>query len=341
MTHMTKCQEETIFSPLLQNATGKIPYPLTNDYMFRATFQRNKRALIGLASSILGIKPDAIHYIEILNPIELGKSIEAKDFILDLKVTLNNATTLLIEMQVLNLGNWPERSLGYLCRSYDGLNKGQNYLDAKPVVQVSFLDFTLFKDAPDFFATYMFMNVKNHKIYSDKMTLHVVDLTQIDNANEEDRLRGIDYWARLFKATTWEEVKMLASNNSFLTEAAETVYQLSAEDKIRLQCEAREDFYNQQRYLQQWRNRLEKECSLLEKENASLTQENASLTQENASLTQEKETLTQEKESLTQENKQLLQSNIAKEEALVIKDAELAAKDDLIARLQAELSKYK
>ena len=91
------------------------------------------------------------------------------------------------------------------------------------------------------------MNTKNHKIYSDKLSLHVVDLTQIDNATEEDRLRGIDYWARLFKATTWEEIKMLASNNSFLTEAAETIYQLSAEDKIRLQCEAREDFYNQQR----------------------------------------------------------------------------------------------
>lgn len=43
---------------------------------------------------------------------------------------------------------------------------------------------------------------------------------------------------------------MIASNNSYLAEAAETVYQLSAEDKIRMQCEAREDFYNQQRYLQ-------------------------------------------------------------------------------------------
>ncbi|MBR5247668.1 MAG: PD-(D/E)XK nuclease family transposase [Lachnospiraceae bacterium] len=122
-------------------------------------------------------------------------------------------------------------------------------MESKPVVQVSFLDFTLFKDSPEFFATYKFMNTKNHKIYSDKMSLYVVDLTQIENATEEDKLQGIDYWAKLFKATTWEEIKMLASNNIFLTEAAETVYQLSAEDRIRLQCEAREDFYNQQRYL--------------------------------------------------------------------------------------------
>ena len=317
MNHMTKYQKTVTFSPHLQKATGKVHFTLTNDYLFRATFQQNKQALIGLVSALRGIKPEDIKSIEILNPIELGKSIEAKDFILDLKVQLNNHTTFLIEMQVLNLGNWPERSLGYLCRAFDGLNRGQNYLESKPVVQVSFLDFTLFKDSPDFFATYKFMNTKNHKIYSDKMSLHVVDLTQIENATEEDKLRGIDYWARLFKATTWEEIKMLASNNSFLTEAAETVYQLSAEDKIRLQCEAREDFYNQQRYLQQWRERLEKECATLEEEKASLVEINSSLTQEKETLVQEKETLAQEKESLLQSN---------------------AAKDELIAQLQARLA---
>ena len=317
--------------PYYADNTVVIQYNMTNDYMFRATFQRNKRALIGLVSALLSIKPEDIRSVDILNPIELGKRMEAKDFILDLKVLLNNDTTILIEMQVLNLGNWPERSLGYLSRAFDGLNRGQNYMESKPVVQVSFLDFTLFKDSPEFFATYKFMNTRNHKIYSDKLTLHVVDLTQIDNASEEEKLQGIEYWARLFKATTWEEIKMLASNNSFLTEAAETVYQLSAEDRIRLQCEAREDFYNQQRYLQQWRERLEKETEELAQKNETLAQKNETLTQKNETLTQKNETLIREAEKLAQKHEQLLQSN-------ALKDEELAAKDELIARLQAELS---
>ena len=289
MHQITKYPGMVTFSAQLQRAKGKMRFRLTNDYMFRATFQKNKKALTGLVSALLAISPEEIQSIEVLNPIELGKYIEDKDFILDLKVLLNNNTTILIEMQVLNLGNWPERSLGYLCRSYDDLNKGQNYLEAKPVVQVSFLDFTLFKDSPDFFGTYKFMNTKNHKTYSDKLTLHVVDLTQIDKATEADKLQGIEYWARLFKATTWEEIKMLASNNSFMAEAAETVYQLSAQDRIRYQCEAREDFYNQQRYLQQWRERLEKE-----------------------------------NETLTQKNEQLLQSNALKDEELAAKDELIA-----------------
>ena len=42
------------------------------------------------------------------------------------------------------------------------------------------------------------------------MKLSVIDLSKVELATEEDRLYGIDYWTRLFKAKTWEEIKMLA-----------------------------------------------------------------------------------------------------------------------------------
>ena len=48
-------------------------------------------------------------------------------------------------------------------------------------------------------------------------------------ATDEDRAHGIDRWARLFKSTTWEEIKMIAENNSILTEASETLYTYNAE----------------------------------------------------------------------------------------------------------------
>ena len=35
---------------------------------------------------------------------------------------------------------------------------------------------------------------------------------------------------------------MLAENNEYLKEATETVYELSQEEQIRMQCEAREDY---------------------------------------------------------------------------------------------------
>lgn len=85
--------------------------------------------------------------------------------------------------------------------------------------------------------------MKNHHIYTDKFVLNVVDLKQIEMATEEDRQWEIDYWAALFKATTWEEVKMLAEQNPVFEDAVKTMYEMSAEDEIREQCRAREDYY--------------------------------------------------------------------------------------------------
>ena len=69
------------------------------------------------------------------------------------------------------------------------------------------------------------------------------DVTQIGLATEEDRAYQIDRWAALFKATTWEELKTLAKTNQYIEDAVTTIRQLTQEEKIRQQCEAREDYY--------------------------------------------------------------------------------------------------
>lgn len=131
----------------------------------------------------------------------------------------------------------------YLCRSFDSLNHGQNYDEAKPAIHIGFMDYTLFDELPEFCATHKLINVKNYQIYSDSLTLNVVDLSRIDLATEEDKQYHLDYWAALFKATTWEEIKMLASKDEYLNEAAKTIYQMSADEKIRKQCRDREEYY--------------------------------------------------------------------------------------------------
>lgn len=49
-------------------------------------------------------------------------------------------------------------------------------------------------------------------------------------------------WAKLFKATTWEEIKMLAEKNEYIADTVVTLKQLTADEKIRMQCQAREDY---------------------------------------------------------------------------------------------------
>ncbi|MBQ8262184.1 MAG: Rpn family recombination-promoting nuclease/putative transposase [Lachnospiraceae bacterium] len=282
------------------NASGPVLYPLTNDYLFRAVLQKNNFVLKGLICSLLHLSSEEVQSVTISNPIKLGKSIKKKDFFLDISVLLNNATQLNLEMQVINYGNWPERSLSYLCRTFDSLNSGENYQDIKPVIHIGFLDFTLFPEFPEFYAKYQLLNVKNHLVYSDKFTLSVIDLTQIKLATAEDKAGQLDYWASLFKANTWEEIKMIAKNNSYFSEAAETMYHLSADEEIRLQCQARADFERLERSNNARYAAADAENKALKEENAMLKADYAALKSENKSLMQEHVTLKDKYNSLAE-----------------------------------------
>lgn len=94
------------------------------------------------------------------------------------------------------------------------------------------------------------MNIKSHKIFNDKFMLNVLSLNQIELATEEDIYWGIDTWARVFKAKTWEELKMLANNNDLLMSAANSIFELNTDELIREQCRAREEYERHERTMQ-------------------------------------------------------------------------------------------
>lgn len=308
---------------LLADATGPIAIPLTNDYLFRALLQRSNPVLKALICSLLHLKPEQVRSVVITNSIELGKTIDEKTYILDIHVLMNDNTSINLEMQVINEHNWPERSLVYLARSFDSLNKGDAYVQIRPAVQIGILDYTLFPDNPEFYATYYMINEKNHQKYSDKFRLSVLDLTQIHLATNEDRLYGIDQWAAFFKATTWEELKVLAQQDHILGEAAATIYAVSHDENIRLQCQAREDYYRFTRsrellLLQQTEKaetlarentQLKNDKQQLSDELTQLCDKNSQLFDKNAELTDKNTQLTDKNTQLTDENIQLLDKN--------------------------------
>ena len=229
-------------APIRIPQSGALFVPMTNDYLFRALLQRNNLVLKGLICALLHMEEADISSVVITNPIQLGDSIDNKTFVLDINVILNQHHIINLEMQVINLNNWQDRSLSYLARNFDHLKKGEDYQLTHPVIQIGLLDYTLFPEHPEFYSTYQFLNVKNHTLYSDKLRISVLDLSRIDLATEEDRQYQLDHWAALFKATTWEELQMLAQNNHYFKEASETVYELTQEEEIRQQCLAREDY---------------------------------------------------------------------------------------------------
>ena len=63
-------------------------YGMKNDYMFHAVLQKNEEVLRNLLATLLEMDEADIVSCHIENPIELGKKIEGKDCILDVKIKL-------------------------------------------------------------------------------------------------------------------------------------------------------------------------------------------------------------------------------------------------------------
>ena len=290
------------FTPELERATGEIEYNMTNDYMFRALFQKNNRALKGLLSSLLHMQPDEILSVEITNPIVIGEAIQDKEFRLDIKAMLNGYQQINLEMQVVNRHDWPERSIGYLSRMYNNLQKGDQYIDTKPAIHVGILNFSPFEEQPIFYSRNLLMDVVQHRIYSSKFAVNVLDLSHIELATQEDKNWNLDFWARLFKAKTWEEMKMIAKDNEYFTEASNTLCDLYADFNVRERCRDREDYELEQKYLHdtiaQQESMLAQKDSMLEEKDNTIAQQQNMLVQKDDMLAQQTEELAEMKRKI-------------------------------------------
>ena len=103
------------------------------------------------------------------------------------------------------------------------------------------------------------LNFKNHRLYTDKFLIGIVDLTQIDIATEEDKAGKLDVWAKFFKAKTWEELRMYAKEEPIIARAASGMRQMTEDEMLRETMFYREQFYAQRRYEKRERKRLETE----------------------------------------------------------------------------------
>lgn len=321
-------------SVTFEQASGPIDYGFTNDYIFRAILQNHPKVLTGLVSALLHRPPEEITSVEVTNPIELGVGYNAKDFILDIKVEINHCMIMNLEMQVVNRHDWSDRSLSYLCRSYDQLNRGQEYTDALPVIHIGFLDYTPFPDNVEFYSEYLMINRRTGKIYSDKFSLRVVDLTQIENATEEDKHYRIDYWARLFKAATWEEVQKMAKENEYIKEASEALFMLNADDMAREYSYARED---RMRYERTVNKMLEEQAAALAEIETVLEEKRNALAAKDNELAQMDNALAAKDNELAQMDSALA----AKDNELAQLDSALAAKEQALAEQATEIARLK
>lgn len=98
----------------------------------------------------------------------------------------------------------------------------------------------------------------------------MLDLTQIDMASDEDKAYGIDTWATVFKAKTWEELRMAVQSNEYMKDVAETLYELNSDETIRQQCEARRRAEIEEKHIHDKLKKLEEDKENLTREKNEL-----------------------------------------------------------------------
>ena len=230
----------------LMELSGALPFRMTSDILFKIMMQEDTEVLKAIVCSYLDLDTEDIRDIVISNPISLNDDIQGKEMILDIRAMMNDDTIINLEMQVINYQDWPERSLSYLCRCFDNLQKGQGYLQVKGAVHIGFLDYTLFPQNPEFYSTYRLINERTGQLYSSKFRISVVDLTLIKLATEDDKKYHRDLWASFFKAKEWGELMELAKQDQNIQKAVVTLKKLTEDEKFKLQYEAREDRIRQE-----------------------------------------------------------------------------------------------
>ena len=241
-------QENEILQEI--NGEEEVEYGLLNDYMVRAVFQTSEEALKGLLSALLYIPEEEILSCVICNPIILGDAIDEKTCILDIRVLLNGNKQINLEMQMGSVENWPDRSVFYLCRMFTDMKKGLDYTQTKPSIHIGIMMKSPVPEDAAFYNEYALKNRRTGYEFTGKIALHVLDLSCLEQVPKEERNSSLYYWACVFKAKTWKEVLAMAEQSESIKKAVVTLRELSEDEKIRLQCEARE------RYQMDWQSSM-------------------------------------------------------------------------------------
>ena len=133
---------------------------------------------------------------------------------------------------------------------FTDMKKGLNYTQTKPSIHIGIMMKSPVPEDAAFYNEYALKNRRTGYEFTGKIALHVLDLSCLDQVPKEERNSSLYYWACVFKAKTWKEVLAMAEQSESIKKAVVTLRELSEDEKIRLQCEARE------RYQMDWQSSM-------------------------------------------------------------------------------------
>ena len=191
------------------------------DFAFKKIFGsiHSKNILISFLNAIVYNNQNIIQSLEIINPYNPGVTNTLKETYLDIKAVLDNGSTVIIEMQVLNVEDFEKRVIYNLAKAYGNqLDVGQGYMMLKPFVALTIADFVLFEKIDKMITKFRFKEETELLNYQDELTLMFVELPKFKK--ELSALKTLsDKWIYFIKS---------APNLEVIPESLEEVSEIEA-----------------------------------------------------------------------------------------------------------------
>ena len=116
--------------------------------------------------------------------------------------------------------------------------KGEPYENLKKCVHVSILDFIHFEDDGECYRQITFCDRKTGKEYTDLMEIQILELQKLSQDQKDGN--GLINWMRFLGGKNRREFEEMAKTDEYIGEAYRELEKLSADEKAKLEYEARE-----------------------------------------------------------------------------------------------------
>jgi len=294
------------------------------DYAFKLFFASGEtHRLVSLLNAIFENKqiPRVLTGLTVINPALEKTAIEDKLSVIDVRATLSDGSTVLIEMHLYDLHDLKYKTVRSLARAYgEELESGEKYTSQRTSISIAFINGPVTNAAGDAIekvhSLFHLSERDSHELLMTEMELHYVDMAAFMKAYEETGkadgvCESLAKWLLLINAKDVKDKSIFKeiSEEKEMSDAIETLNRLSA-DKVKRQAyQRRLDELHSYNHLvkenEEYRVQLEENAAVLA-ENAAVLAENAAVLAENAAVLAEKDAALVELEALVEKLKSQL-----------------------------------
>ena len=141
------------------------------DFAFKKIFgsSESKDILISFLNALIYKGNPVIEDLEIIDPYNPGSVVDLKDTYLDVRALLDDGTTAIVEMQILNVAAFEKRVAYNLAKTYaNQLKAGEGYSQLNPVIALTITDFIMFDETQRVITRFVFQEKEELFEYRDR-----------------------------------------------------------------------------------------------------------------------------------------------------------------------------